>query len=406
MLLIFSGFFSGSETALFSLSPKQLRKIRDSHSRIHKIISRILDNPSRLLGGILFGNMLVNILYYATVSGILIKFEKNAGQAQVTLLAVVSFAMILIFGEVIPKSFAAGNCWRFSLFVSLPLFVCLQIFAPIIFVFKSFIINPALHLIFGNKIHETATLRTEEFKLLVERVKKRGLITEHENKLLAEISDFRYLKVRHVMLPRVDMPVCESSSSRQELIQKMKQHNITKIPVYVNQIDNLTGLVYFKDLLKHPKTPVGKLIRKAKFVPEQKSLESLLTFFRTTKTDTAIVVNEYGGIAGLIRLEDIAEELFGPIEISTETEPIETIAPFTFRIAGNMPIHEWAESFGIDPGEIRIATIGGLVTSLLGKIPVEGDKTKLRNMTFTVEKTYKNRITSVILKFEPINNND
>lgn len=406
VILLFSGFFSGSETALFSLSLKQRRQLRESHSKLYRIVGLVLENPGKLLSSILFGNMAVNILYYATISVFLVKIEKNIGQTAAVIVAVVTFSLILLFGEVIPKSLAAGNSWKFSLISAVPLYICMQIFSPIVFVFRFIIVNPVLRLIFGSKIHKSATLRSEEFKLLVERIKKRGLITEDENKLLAEISDFRYLKVRHVMTHRVDMPGCRSNEPREAIIEKMKKYDITKIPVYTNKVDNLTGLIYFRDLLLYPKTPVGKLIRKANYVPEQKSLESLLVFFRKTETDTAVAVNEYGGIAGLVRLENIAEQLFGPIEVAGDKEPIEQIGPFTFRIAGNMPIHEWAESFGVDPGEIRIATVGGLVTALLDKIPVEGDKAKLRNMSFTVEKIRKNRISSVILKFEPIKEND
>lgn len=406
VILLFSGFFSGSETALFSLSLKQRRQLRESNNKLYRLVGTILENPGMLLSSILFGNMAVNILYYATISVFLVEIEKNVGQTAAVVVAAATFSLILLFGEVVPKSLAAGNSWKYSLVAGIPLFICMQILSPIVFLFRFIIVNPVLRLIFGREIRKNATLRTEEFKLLVERIKKRGLITEDENRLLAEISDFRYLKVRHVMTHRVDMPACRSDTPRETIIQKMKKYNVTKIPVYVNKVDNLTGLIYFRDLLLYPKTPAGKLIRKANYVPEQKSLESLLVFFRKTETDTAVVVNEYGGIAGLVRLENIAEQLFGPIETSGYEDTIEKIAPFTFRITGSMPIHEWAESFGIDPGEIRIATVGGLVTSLLDKIPVEGDKAKLRNMSFTVEKIKKNRISSVILKFEPIKEND
>ena len=148
------------------------------------------------------------------------------------------------------------------------------------------------------------------------------------------------------------------------------------------------------------------MVQQVHFVPEQKTVESLLEFFRKTGTDTAIVVDEYGGIAGSICLEDIAEELLGPIEITDGIEPIEQTGPFEYRLAGNLAIHDWAQSFGIEPAEIKVYTIGGLVTALLGKIPKSGDVAYLNNLKFTVERVRKHRIETVILTLEPMPTDD
>jgi len=138
------------------------------------------------------------------------------------------------------------------------------------------------------------------------------------------------------------------------------------------------------------------------FVPEQKTVESLLEYFRKSGTDTAVVLDEYGGVAGLVRLEYIAGELFGPVEFRSEAEPIEKIGPFKFRLSGNLAIHDWAESFGIKIEETRLCTIGGLATALSGKVPKSGDVIYLKNLKLTVEKVRKNRIESLILSFEKV----
>jgi CBS domain containing-hemolysin-like protein len=155
-------------------------------------------------------------------------------------------------------------------------------------------------------------------------------------------------------------------------------------------------------LLLRPKTPLGELVQKVDFIPEQKTVESLLEFFRKTATDTAIVVDEYGGIAGSIRLEDIAEELVGPIEVTDGIEPIEQIGPFEYRLAGALAIHDWAGAFGIDPAETRLSTIAGLVTAILGRIPKTGDIAYLKNLKFTVERVRKHRIETLILTLQPV----
>ncbi len=194
---------------------------------------------------------------------------------------------------------------------------------------------------------------------------------------------------------------CSVTDSPTAALQKMQENNLTKIPVYARTIDNVVGLVHLRQILLEQDVPLDRIIRKVNFIPEQKTVESLLEFFRKSKTDTAVVVDEYGGIAGSVCLEDIAEELLGQIEPASDAEPIEQIGPFEYRLAGNLPIHDWAGMFDIDLAETRQVTIGGLVTALLGRIPRSGDVAHSKNLKFTVEKVRSHRIETVILTFEP-----
>ena len=208
------------------------------------------------------------------------------------------------------------------------------------------------------------------------------------------------------MRPRVDTIACAVTDSRQTAIEMMQKNHLTKLPVYVGTIDNIVGMLNLRQLLLRPDASLDKLIRQVYFVPEQKTIESLLEFFRGSHTDTAIVVDEYGGIAGSVCLEDIAEELLGPIEIPDGVEPIEQLGPMEYRLAGSLAIHDWAESFSINLAETRVSTIAGLVTALLGKTPKSGDVAHLRNLRFTVERVRKHRIETLILTLEPIMTND
>ncbi len=211
-----------------------------------------------------------------------------------------------------------------------------------------------------------------------------------------------FLKVRHVMRARVDMVACDVSEPPLQVRQRMQEHRLTKIPVYVKDVDRVVGVVHLRQLLLRPDTSVDRLVQPVAFVPEQKTVESLLEHFRKTQTDMAVVVDEYGGIAGSVRLEDIAAELFGRADLSGDVEPIELLGPFAYRLSGSLPIHEWADDLGLDLGETRLATIGGLVTALLGKIPKPGDAACLNNLRFTVERVRRHRIETVILSLEPI----
>ncbi len=401
LLLAGSAFFSGSETAFFSLSRRQIAQMQKSERKLNNLAASLLSSPSQLLSCLLFGNMTVNVLFYAVASVFLFRIEQQLSVTAAVVAACLTFTVLVLCGEILPKSLAYANSKAVSLVAAVPLFLFLKIFAPLQFVFKFLIVNPTLRLLLGPaKLAQPIT--TDEFKLLIEQVRKRGLISADENRLLTEIVELGSLKVRHCLRPRVDMIACPVTYSNHQIRQIMQENHLTKIPVYVKTIDNIVGQVYFRQLLLHPDTSVDRLVQQINFVPEQKTIESLLEFFRKTGTDTAIVVDEYGGIAGLIDAEDIAEELLGPIEITDTTVPIEQIGPLEYRLAGGLAIHEWADTFGIDAAEARISTIAGLVTASFGKIPKTGDVTHIKNLKFTVERVRKHRIETVILTLEPI----
>jgi putative hemolysin len=405
VLLACSAFFSGSETAFFNLSRRQVSLLRKSKHRLQNLASSLTHKPKQLLGCLLFGNMTVNVLFYAIASVLTVKIGQEVGAGTAAITAGFSFAALVLFGEIVPKSVAYGNSKAVSIITALPLFLCLKVFSPLQFMFRVFVIEPSLRLILG-PAHPPRPISTAEFKSLIEQIRKRGLLTMAENKLLTEVVELGFLKVRHVMRPRVDMITCSVTDSAQSAKELMLKNNLTKLPVYVKRIDNIVGLIHLRQLILDKDVSLDKVVQRAAFVPEQKTVESLLEYFRKSGTDTAVVVDEYGGIAGLVRLEDIAEELLGPIETVEGIEPVELIGPFEYRLAGDISIYDWAEAFGIDPEEARVSTIGGLVTALLGKIPKSGDTTCLHNLKFTVERVQKHRIKTVILTLERIGRNN
>jgi len=401
VLLCGSAFFSGAETALFNLSQRQINLFKKSSHKLGNLTAKLLTEPKQLLGCLLLGNMTVNVLFYAVASVFVIKLQRQIGPGSAAIAAGLTFVSLVLFGEILPKSISYANSKSLSLAVALPAFLCRQVFRPVLFIFGFLIAEPALRLLLG-PARPAKPISTDEFKLLIEAGQRHGLITTDENKLLTETIELGFLKVRDCLRPRVDMVACAVTDSPQTAREIMQKNRLTKLPVYTRTIDNIVGMVYFRRLLLEPDETIDKLIQQVHFVPEQKTVESLLEFFRKTGTDTAIVVDEYGGIAGSICLEDIAEELVGPIEVTETIKPIEQTGPFEYRIAGNLAIHDWAQSFGIDPARTRIATIAGLVTALLGKIPKSGDTAHLQNLKFTVEQVKKRRIETLILTLEPI----
>jgi putative hemolysin len=404
LLLCCSAFFSGAETAFFNLTRRQRKQIEESEHKIQKLSAKLLKKPSQLLSCLLFGNMLVNVLFFAVASTLAARIGRQMNVAAAATAALLAFAVLVLFGEIFPKSLAYANSGSLSVAASLPALLCLRIFTPVVSVFRLLIVEPTLRLLLG-PAKQPKPITTGEFKSLTEQVRKRGLLTDDENRLLGEIIELGFLKVRHVMRPRVDMIACAVTESSRRALEMMQKNGRTKLPVYAGSIDDIVGLVHLRQILLNPDTPLDKLVERINFVPEQKAVESLLEFFRRSHTDIAVAVDEYGGIAGSVRLEDIAEELLGPIELAGEMEPIESTGPFEYRLAGNLAVHEWADVFGIEMAETRFSTIGGLVTALLGKIPKSGDVAYLRNLKFTVERVRRHRIETVILTLEQIPSN-
>jgi putative hemolysin len=405
LLLCCSAFFSAAETAFFNLSSRQINEFKNSRGHLHKLVVQLLQNPSNLLSCFLFGNMIVNVLFFAFASVFTVQTEYQYGVRAAALAAVVFFCILVLFGEIFPKSLAYFNARSMSIAASLPSYFCLRIFMPVISALKFLVVEPALRLLLGHA-KRPRTITLDEFLSLIKQARKRGLITDDQGKLISEIVDMGSLKVRDCLRPRVDMTVCNIADSPQTVKAAMRQHHLSKLPVYSKKIDNIVGMIYLRQLLLEPEKSVEKLIEPVHFVPEQKSIESLLDFFRKTRTDTAVVVNEYGGIEGTICIEDVVEELLGPVKITAQPEPIEPIGPFEYRLSGNVAIRDWADAFDIDLEQTRITTIGGFITALLGKIPQPGDTANIGNVKFTVESVRKHRIETVIFKFEPIKEND
>ena len=405
LLLVCSAFFSGAETAFFSLSRRQISLFQESTHKLQNLVAAILAKPSRLLGCLLFGNTMVNVLFYAAAGILTIRMERNVGVTAAAVTAAVTFICLVLFGEILPKSLAYANARYISVTAALPVFLCIKILAPLISIFRFSIVESTLRLLPG-AAKSLRPITAAELGVLIESSRRQGVITAYENRLLTEIMELGFLKVRHVMRPRVDMISCAITDSPAAIWEVMRKNHFTKLPIYAGSIDNVIGLVYLRQILLGPDMSLEKLVQPVNFVPEQKTVESLLEFFRKSGTDTAMVVDEYGGIAGNVYLEDIAEELLGPIEITEEIKPIELMGPFEYRLAGNLAVHDWTEAFSIDPAETRISTIGGLVTALLGKVPKSGDVVYLKNLKFTVERMKKHRVETVILTLEPLPHED
>ncbi|MBN1436311.1 MAG: HlyC/CorC family transporter [Sedimentisphaerales bacterium] len=400
VLLGCSAFFSGSETALFSLSRNIVKTMRQSDHSLEHLAGRLLAKPEQLLGSLLLGNLIVNILFFAAASAFSVKLEQQSNTTAAAVAAFVSFILLILCGEILPKYLSYNNSRRISVVVALPVYLVVRFFSPVVTFFRKGFVEPALRVILGPARHPKP-ISADEFKALIATTYDKGLISLHQGKILTELMDFGLLTVRNVLLPRVDIVGCSVKGSVGEAGAIMMKHRLTKIPVYTDTIDDIVGMVEFRDIILNPESTLDKVTKKAHFVPEQKSVESLLEFFQEKSIDTAIVVDEYGGVAGLVCLDDIAEELIGSIGSEEEADLIEQLSESDYRLAGDLGLHDWCRRFDIRLEEDRMVTLGGFVASLLSKIPEKGDVASWANLTFRVEQVSRHRIRTILMTIGP-----
>lgn len=398
VLLLLSGFFSSAETALFSISKSRAIHLAKQKGAANKLIKKMKDDPHRLLSTILIGNNIVNVGAAALATAITIKLIPGYAVGIAT--GVMTF-LILIFGEIFPKSIATRNNILIAHLVIFPLYWFSILFSPIV-VFLNFI--PKL----TGKIHKKPGVTEEELMTFVEVVQEEGQIDEEERKLIHNIFEFDDTSSSEIMAPRADMFVIDVDEELN--LEEIVKSGFTRIPVIEGDIDHVVGILNIKDLLKHQATSdeeidVRKLMREPYFVPENKKLDKLLQQFKRRKQHMAIVVDEHGGVSGLITLEDALEEIVG--EIVDETDQFQPnivkISPKKWSVLGKSEIEEVNDKIPMNiPDSREYDTFSGYVLEKIGRIPEEKEEIPLGNFIVTVNEMDGNRIREYIVSQKDI----
>ncbi len=400
-----SAFFSGTETTFFSLNQIDLAKFRDDHSRKAQRVMKLMADSRKLLITILIGNTLVNICA-ATVATLLVtrlsrdlRFGEGWG---IFLEVVVVTFVILVFSEIMPKMMAVRHAPVYALRISFLVDLVFILFYPFSTALERF--TDLFAKIFKTK-GERYFLSEEEIKTMVALGEEKGAIQVEEKEMIDSIFEFGETAVREIMIPRIDMICVEIKSSLAELIQLIREKGHSRIPIYEDRIDNIKGIVHAKDLipfLDHPdrKLNLPALARPAYFVPESKKIDDLLREFQREKIHMAIVVDEYGGTAGLVTMEDVIEEIVGEIqdEYDKEMPLYRTIDANTFVVDSRMSIAELNE---VLPEPIPQAeeedyeTLGGLIYHITGSVPNKNDRITFHDYVFIIEDVDRQRIKKV-----------
>ena len=406
VLLFFSAFFSGSETALFNLSHETRRRFRASRSPFQRLAARLIDDPRRVLVTVLFGNMAVNTAFFA-MSIMLSHAVSHARPEHATYwsVAIVAAAplVVIVFGEVMPKCVAAARPERLSILASAPLAALEYIVAPVRIVLGYGIVEPLERLITGGRRKEPPPMTADELQAIVEVAAREGVVSREESDMLTDVLELGELRVRDVMTPRVEIVGCDVATPTRLALLVFQRTGQTKIIVYEGGMDHVLGIVYAKAAFLNPDRPLAELVRPVYYVPETKAVESLLREFRARKIQFAVAVDEYGGVAGIVTLEDCLEPIVGDIQDEADrpaADPVQRLSDTEYRLAGNLSIRSWADLFNLEvPGDgRRYTTLAGFVASLLGRLPKPGDAVRWRNLEFTVEEVRHHRVMRVRLR--------
>lgn len=398
ILLLFlvgcSAFFSSSETALISLSKIRLRGMIEDDVKNAKLISNLVDNPNRLIGAILIGNNVVNIGASALATSIAIDLYGSKG----TLISTVAMTLlILIFGEVTPKSLAAQFSEQASIKVAKPLYVLTIILKPVVTVL-TFLTNGLVRLLGGTKTGIQPLITEDELKTIVNVSHEEGLLEGDERQMIYNVFEFGDSQAKDVMTPRTNMAAVSINSTYRDLVEFLKEENFSRIPVYEEDIDDIVGIMHVKDLILYVDNKdnfnLTDILRPAYFTYEFKSTAELFDDMRLNRIPVAVVLDEYGGTAGMVTTEDLVEEIVGEIkdEYDEEHEDIEVIKEDEYLVDGSTKLDLLNEMIGTNIESEDFDSIGGFVIGILDRFPEENEVVEYENIKFIVEKIEKNRI--------------
>lgn len=400
ILLLFSALISGSEVAFFSLSPVQKKRIESNSNSRNKKINALLKIPERLLATILIGNNFVNVgivilssYFFSTI----IDFNDNKTLEFIFHVVVITF-LILLFGEIIPKVFATQYALKFVKFMVYPLSFLEYLFRPasnLLINSTSFIQKRLLKRRKDISIHELS----HAIELTSEEIVE-------EKEMLEGIVKFSNIDVEEIMCARVDIAAIEYKTEFAKLKSEIVEMGFSRIPVYNENLDNIRGIIYIKDLISHIHEKSNfhwqKLIRPPYFVPESKKINQLLTEFKNHKNHLAIVVDEYGGTSGLITMEDILEEIVGDIQDESDINEknYEKQSDGSYIFNGKLQLNDFYKIFDIDENsfdEIKgdADSLAGLLLEVKGEIPSKYEKIKLKNFKFKIMSVDKRRIKRI-----------
>ena len=398
VLILFSAYFSATETAFSSLNKTRLKTMVEKGNRRAKLANRLHDDYDKLISTILIGNNIVNI---ATASLGTVLFVRLYGDMGATISTAVITVLVLIFGEITPKSIAKDCPEQFAMFSSPFIRLLCLLFAPLNFLFSLW--KKMIAKLF--KIEGDSKMSQEELLMLVDEVEQDGSIDEEEGSLLRNAIEFPELRAEDILTHRVDLEAVSVEADKEEVARVFTETKFSRLPVYEENIDNIVGVIHQKDFYEGPglsKKSLTELMTPPIFVLKSEKLNELLRLLQENKSHVAVVLDEYGGTLGIVTLEDILEELVGEIwdEHDEVTEEFRDIGENKWLVDCNVTLDDFGSRFEIEP-ESESVSLGGWVMECFGRVPEEGETYSYRNLIVKVTALDGQRITEVEVELLP-----
>lgn len=397
ILLAMSAFFSSSETALTTVSAIRLKSLADSGNKKAMLVLKLKENPDKMLSAILIGNNIVNI----AVSSLTTIFVQNKwGNFAVSIGSGVLTLLVLIFGEITPKTAATSYADKFSLIVVKPIWLITKILTPVIIVIN-FLASCLMKLLRLNINAKESTFTEEELRTIMDVSHEEGVIEEEEREIINNVFDFGDAEAKEIMIPRIDMCMINVDATYEELIEIFKENRYTRLPVFQDTTDNVIGIINIKDLILYrngDKFDIRDYLRDVYYTYEYKKLSELMAEMRKDSVNISIVLDEYGAAVGLITIEDLLEEIVGDIrdEYDDDEEDIlKEVAPNEYLVDGQTKLDDVNELLNLSLTSDDYDSIGGFIIGSLDRLPTTGDKVETEAVTLVVDLMDKNRIDKV-----------
>ena len=367
ILLALSGFFSSAETAMVSVSKIRLRTLEDEGNKKASLALRILENQSKMLSAILIGNNLVNTSAASIASLIAYSF----GGAAVSIATFIITFLILVFGEITPKTWATVNADQLAITYAPIISLLMKVLTPIIW-FVNLFSSGILKLMGIQDPNKNISMTESELRTIVDVSHEEGVIEEDEKDMINKVFDLGDAKAKDVMVPRVHVVMAEVDSTYKDLLEIFREEKFTRIPIYQDKIDNIIGIVNMKDLLMYDDF--------SHF--DNKKVSELLIEMKQSTFNLAIVMDEYGEFSGIVTLEDIIEEIVGDVQDEYDAHEEENIVKLnnqTYDVKGYLSLHDLNDYLDLDLDSEDFDSVGGLVIDALGRLPQTNDETTLSN---------------------------
>ena len=414
ILIFLNALFVAAEFSLVRVRRTRIEQLVEEGNRGARRVDRLLGQPGKFLATIQIGLTFVGFLAAAfagaSIVGGLAEFFRpwlgNNSEVVALLLVTATIALFtILFGELVPKAIAYVYAERLAFIFAVPIDLLGRILAPLVWLLTT--LTQAITRVFGIADSQQERVTAEELMILVERGSEQGVIEAEEQQMIGAVLELGERRVHEVMIPRIDIKAVPLTASFDEMVAMIVTEGHTRIPVYDETIDNVIGILYAKDLLpalaKGEQPDIRAILRAPQFVPESISVDDLLHSFQRSKVHIAIVLDEYGGTAGLVTIEDLIEEIVGEIQDEYDMEEEPMIVPVSeneARVDGRANVDDLGEHFGVElngADSEEYDTVGGLVYHLVGGIPTVGDVVEVDGLTLTVESTDGRRVGKVLV---------